>query len=298
MRREWKFLNIYKMLSPLVGYSSTADTLHHTWGKKKWNDEFKGKLFFSDGQSNSCGVAIGFISNTSFQVSDRKQDESGRILILDVKISDSDDFFLINLYHANEESEQLNILLTLFNILDDITDLHRQNIILGGDFNIFFSQTYEAHGGNPKMKSESVAKFIHIKENLELSHIWWFTNPKKKRYTFRQWHVTGFIWRSLDYFLVSNALQESTSKADILTALSTDHSPMFFSLSKNVDISGLWKLNNSLCHKPNFPANTPRVFHVETTWERSFSRRFNVEYTWCVCKVRYWIEKSFKNCLQ
>ena len=160
------------MLSPLVGYSSTADTLHHTRGKKKWNDEFKGKLFFSDGQSNSCGVAIGFISNTSFQVSDRKQDESGRILILDVKISDSDDFFLINLYHANEESEQLNTLLTLFNILDDITDLHRQNIILGGDFNIFFSQTYETHGGNPKMKSESVAKFIHIKENLELSHIW------------------------------------------------------------------------------------------------------------------------------
>ena len=26
------------------------------------------------------------------------------------------------------------------------------------------------------------------------------------------------------------------------------------------------------------PTNTPRVFHVETTWKRPFSCRFNVEY--------------------
>ena len=55
---------------------------------KKWNDKFKGKLFFSHGQSNSCGVAIGFIGNTGFEVSNEKQDESGRILILDVKVSE------------------------------------------------------------------------------------------------------------------------------------------------------------------------------------------------------------------
>ena len=55
---------------------------------KKWNDKFKGKLFFSHGQSNSCGVAIGFIGNIGFEVSNEKQDESGRILILDVKVSE------------------------------------------------------------------------------------------------------------------------------------------------------------------------------------------------------------------
>ena len=30
------------------------------------------------------------------------------------------------------------------------------------------------------------------------------------------------------------------------------------------------------------PTNIPCVFHAEMTWKRSFSRRFNVEYTWCV----------------
>ena len=35
----------------------------------------------------------------------------------------------------------------------------------------------------------------------------------------------------------------------------------------------------------SIPANTPRGFHVETTWKRPFSSRFNVESTWCVCRV-------------
>ena len=34
-----------------------------------------------------------------------------------------------------------------------------------------------------------------------------------------------------------------------------------------------------------FLTNTPPVFHVETTWKRSFPRRFNVEFTWRVCRV-------------
>ena len=85
----------------------------------------------------------------------------------------SDNYFLvINLYNANNESEQLHTLSTLCNLLDDITDLQCKNIILGGDFNIFLNLTYEARGGNPKMRNKSVAKFIHIKESLGLCDIW------------------------------------------------------------------------------------------------------------------------------
>ena len=99
-----------------------------------------------------------------------------------MKVSD-DDFLLTNLDNANKESEQINtqstlcnllddITSTLCNLLDDITDLHFKNIILGGDFSILFNLRYKACGGNPKMKSKSVAKFIHIKESLGLYNIW------------------------------------------------------------------------------------------------------------------------------
>ena len=72
---------------------------------------------------------------------------------------------------------------------------------------IFFNVTYEARSGNPKLKNKAVAKFIHIKESLGLCDFWRVRNPKKKRYTFKQQHVTGFIQRRLDYFLFSNNLQ-------------------------------------------------------------------------------------------
>ena len=63
----------------------------------------------------------------NFEVSNKKQDESGRILNLDVKISNND-FFLINLYNVNkEEFEQVNILSTLYNLLDNITGLNCKN---------------------------------------------------------------------------------------------------------------------------------------------------------------------------
>ena len=46
--------------------------------------------------------------------------------------------------------------------------------------------------------------------------------------------------------------------------------------------TGILKIN-----LPNVitPTNTPRGIHVETTWKRSFLRRFNVEATWCVCRL-------------
>ena len=67
-----------------------------------------------------------------------------------MKISHND-FSLIKLYNANKESEQLNTLSTLCDLLHDITDFHCKSIILGGDFNIFFNLTYEALGGKTNL---------------------------------------------------------------------------------------------------------------------------------------------------
>ena len=39
----------------------------------------------------------------------------------------------------------------------------------------------------------------------------------------------------------------------------------------------------------NNPTNTPRGFHVETTWKQPLPRRFNVESAWCVCREGFHI---------
>ena len=48
---------------------------------------------------------------------------------------------------------------------------------------------------------------------------------KIKRFNFQKQHISGFIQRRLDYFFVSNLLQEPVHKTDVLAAFSTDQSP-------------------------------------------------------------------------
>ena len=76
-----------------------------------------------------------------------------------------------------------------------------------------------------------------------------------KRFTFRQNHVSGFVERRLDFFLISNILQESVIKTDVLASFCTDHSPIFFSLQlKDMPTrgKGFWKFNNSLTSNDDY----------------------------------------------
>ena len=112
-----------------------------------------------------------------------------------------------------------------------------------------FDCNLEACGGNLVLKKKSLTKSIEIKESLNLCDIWRIRNPKFKRYVFRQNHSSGFIQRRLDYFFVSNVLQEPAKKTNILASLATDHSPILFLLNQMSEFfrgKGLWKFNKSL----------------------------------------------------
>ena len=147
------------------------------------------------------------------------------------------------------ENEQLRTLSDLSNMLEKIDDINNKSTAFGEDFNLFFAAKLEAQGGNPELKKKSFRKLIQIKEKFDLCDIWRITNPNTMRHTFRQQHSSGHIQRRLDYFLISNILQESLKKPDVLAAFSTDHSPIMFSLfskSEGKRGKGLWKHSNSL----------------------------------------------------
>ena len=67
-----KFYEYLKIAIASSGFIFLQETHSTIDDEKKCNDEFKGKLFFSHGQSNSCRVAIGFIGNMRFEVSNKK----------------------------------------------------------------------------------------------------------------------------------------------------------------------------------------------------------------------------------
>ena len=118
-------------------------------------------------------------------------------------------------------------------MLEAIKDLYDKHIVLAGDFNIFFNTSLESYGGKPTLKKKSIEKFIELKEKFDLCDIWRIRNPKTKRFTFRQKHVSALIQRRLDYFYISNAMQASIKNIDVLASLLTDHWPITFSCFKN-----------------------------------------------------------------
>ena len=103
-----------------------------------WVNDFNGPVFFSRGTSNSCGVLIAYLGKTSFVVNKQKTDKAGRILILDVML-DGDNYILINLYNANNETAKCKIFNELQSLLNFFDIKQNKRIIFGGDFNIFFS---------------------------------------------------------------------------------------------------------------------------------------------------------------
>ena len=102
---------------------------------------------------------------------------------------------LINIYNANTEAEQLHRLNDLINILETFEDIQNKSFVLGGDFNVILNPSLDSEGGKPVIKKRTIAKLIQITENLDLCDIWKIRKPKRKRFTFRQHHSTGFIQR-------------------------------------------------------------------------------------------------------
>ena len=82
--------------------------------------------FFCHAKSNSCGVLIAYFATGTFIIKKQKADKEGCILILDVSINDSQ-YTLINLYNANTEIEQINVLSSLFGLLEEFDTNQAEN---------------------------------------------------------------------------------------------------------------------------------------------------------------------------
>ena len=117
----------------------------------------------------------------------------------------------------------------LQSLLQNLDVSQNKRIIFADDFNIFFNSKLEAKGGKPLLKRKSIAKLVEMKESLDICDICRIRNPNTWNFIFRQNHSTGFIERQLGSIFIPNCLEEFVNNADILSALSTDHSPLLIS---------------------------------------------------------------------
>ena len=112
---------------------------------------------------------LGFYGNINIVIKKQLNDKNGRILILDVRIDD-------NTY---TEQHQLETLQNLSILLENYDNFYDKNVILAGEFNLFFNKKLECKGGRPIMKKQSVSHIIKLHEAFDLRDIWRIRNPKK-----------------------------------------------------------------------------------------------------------------------
>ena len=72
-------------------------------------------------------------------------------------------------------------------------------------------------------------------------------NPQTKSFTWSQ--KSPFVFCRLDYWLISNSLQDLIKDADIIAAIRTDHSAILLHLQELEECKrgpGFWKMNTSI----------------------------------------------------
>ena len=156
-------------------------------------------------------------------------------------------YLLVNIYNENVEQNQVILIKKLDDKLTNFDNLLDHEIILGGDWNFIFNRRLDAEGGNPTLKMNSIAEIRKIMAKYELTDIFRIRYPERRRFTFRQ--ANSKLLRRLDYFLVSNTLQETVLNTEVLASLASDHSPVLISFKVGEECksgSGYWKFNSLL----------------------------------------------------
>ena len=106
-------------------------------------------------------------------------------------------------------------------------------------------------------------------------------------FTFHTMQVNQWFTRIWNIYLLQVNNRNTRKRCEICSRLTNKDTRKRHWLRTSDQVNVCWEGNSrsTSSMKTGYPTNTPRVFHVETTWKRLFLRCFNAEYTWCVCIV-------------
>lgn len=218
--------------------------------EKIWRREWGGNAYFCNGSQSSKGLAILVSRDVQVEVLDRRSDESGRILCMDIRLKDT--VFTVGSIYAPTQDKSSEQLENLDNIEAFLEDLTSTNIIVGGDFNCFLNPLLDRNSQlmAPSHTETYRSGIFSFAENWSLCDVWRQRNPGKTGYTFRR----GSYASRLDFVLISNHLSELVSASGSKMLAHSDHAMVRVSIkpSQVRKGPGLWKFDNMLLGSEDF----------------------------------------------
>ena len=166
------------------------------------------------------------------------KDNNGRMLVLDIMIENTR-YTIANCYAPNEDDADYFHLL-----FQKIEACNNDFKIIGGDFNILLEQE-DKRGGNGITHPKSTKFINEYMQQHYLVDIWRALNPDSFRFTWQR-KLPSPILERLDFFLISSAIHQYVTIAEIYPAFKSDHSipSVYFSdLIPDAQGKGYWKMN-------------------------------------------------------
>ena len=199
----------------------------------------------SHGSCNSHGVAILLKRGVDFSVQAKILDPLGHFIILKAEIADTT-YVLINIYAPNKDKEIVKFFKDLTAVLKKENLDTEENVIVEGDFNCPINPVIDKKGGSLTPRKSVVDSIGYFQDNFDLIdiHVWRVKNPGVKSFTWSQ--KSPRIFCRLDYWLISNILQDLVISTDICLAIKTDHAAIIIEVGpkdNQVKGPGLWKMN-------------------------------------------------------
>ena len=131
--------------------------------------------------------------------------------------------------------------------------IHKINEFCSSSLTCPLNPILDKQGGITITRRKIVDRIEEIQTTFNLHDIWRVKNPNKKSFTWSQ--KSPFIFCRLDYWLISDTLQDSIKNVDMIAAIKTDHLAIVLHL-QDVEEStrgpGYWKMNTSLLTDENF----------------------------------------------
>ena len=102
------------------------------------------------------------------------------------------------------------------------------NIVVGGDFNCPLNPTLDKKGGILIPREYVINSIENVQNEFSLHDIWRIKNPNTRSFTWSKNYP--FIFCRLDYWLISDKLNDLVTQVDIQASIKTDHSSIILEL--------------------------------------------------------------------
>ena len=228
------------------------ETHYDETDKKKWEKEWKGKIFHSIGSNRSKGCAI-LVKETMTTATLQVQQnlENGRLIKMEFTSEDGRKYYILCIYAPNDGDERRSFFKRLNRKIEQETN-DETCIIIGGDFNCTLN-ILEDRTNKQKYPDVGHKELHEVIKKHSLEDVWRRRNPQKREYTW-DGGENRKIKSRIDYWLISQKIDPNVIECKNIEAPFSDHClvEIVIQNSEAERGPGIWIMNVEVLKSPIF----------------------------------------------